>query len=69
MTNEEIVRYLATIKLVVAGEGVKGKDGAVLFGVCRGSFSEGFDFSDHDARCVILVGIPNANFTDPKMVL
>ena len=34
--------------------------GAILMGVCRGRISEGMDFSDKAARCVIVVGIPNA---------
>lgn len=32
--------------------------GAVLMGVCRGKISEGMDFSDKAARCVIMIGIP-----------
>ena len=39
--------------------------GAVFFGVCRGKLSEGLDFSDRDARTVILVGIPFRNIADP----
>ena len=34
------------------------KSGAILMGVCRGRISEGLDFSDDAARCVIIVGIP-----------
>lgn len=34
------------------------KRGAVLLGVCRGRLSEGMDFSDNAARCVLVVGIP-----------
>lgn len=33
-------------------------NGAILMGVCRGRISEGLDFSDNAARCVIMVGIP-----------
>ena len=33
-------------------------DGAILMGVCRGRISEGLDFADDMARCVIIVGIP-----------
>lgn len=32
--------------------------GAILMGVCRGRISEGLDFSDNAARCVIMIGIP-----------
>jgi len=32
--------------------------GAILMGVCRGRLSEGLDFKDQKARCVIVVGIP-----------
>ena len=38
-------------------------------GVCRGRISEGLDFSDNAARCVIIVGIPYPQMTDPKVVL
>ena len=38
--------------------------GAVIFAVCRGKISEGLDFSDDAARCVILVGIPYPTFFD-----
>lgn len=45
------------------------KGGAILMGVCRGRISEGLDFSDDAARCVIIVGIPYPQMTDPKVVL
>lgn len=38
--------------------GTSSQNGAVLMGVCRGRISEGLDFSDNAARCVIIVGIP-----------
>ena len=43
--------------------------GAILMGVCRGRISEGLDFSDKAARCVIVVGIPYPQMTDPKVIL
>lgn len=43
--------------------------GAILMGVCRGRISEGLDFSDRAARCVIVVGIPYPQMTDPKVIL
>jgi hypothetical protein len=33
-------------------------EGAILMGVCRGRISEGLDFSDNAARCVVVIGIP-----------
>lgn len=38
-------------------------------GVCRGRISEGLDFSDRAARCVILVGIPYPQMADPIVIL
>ena len=37
---------------------IEKKGGAILFGVCRGRMSEGIDFYDDQARCVIVFGIP-----------
>jgi Rad3-related DNA helicase len=38
-------------------------------GVCRGRISEGLDFSDNAARCVIIVGIPYPMLADSKIIL
>ena len=45
------------------------KSGAILMGVCRGRISEGLDFSDNAARCVVIVGVPYPQMTNPKIVL
>jgi regulator of telomere elongation helicase 1 len=45
------------------------RKGAILMGVCRGRISEGLDFSDNAARCVIIVGIPYPQVSDPKIIL
>ncbi|XP_043711394.1 Fanconi anemia group J protein homolog isoform X2 [Telopea speciosissima] len=43
------------------------KGGAALLAVCRGKVSEGIDFSDDNARVVIIVGIPFPNVHDIKV--
>jgi Rad3-related DNA helicase len=40
-----------------------------MMGVCRGKLSEGIDFSDDAARCVIMVGIPYPKFNDPNVIM
>ena len=46
---------------------IKYRNGSVLLGVCKGKLSEGIDFLDSDARCVIIVGIPFQDLSDPQM--
>ncbi|XP_042516047.1 Fanconi anemia group J protein homolog isoform X2 [Macadamia integrifolia] len=43
------------------------KGGAALLAVCRGKVAEGIDFSDENARVVIIVGIPFPNVHDIKV--
>ncbi len=43
--------------------------GALFLAVHRGKVSEGLDFADHNARGVILVGVPFPNTTDICMTL
>ncbi|GLT58833.1 hypothetical protein SLA2020_316950 [Shorea laevis] len=45
------------------------KNGAALLAVCRGKVSEGIDFSDDNARVVIVVGIPFPNINDIQVEL
>ncbi|CAF1225283.1 unnamed protein product [Adineta ricciae] len=42
--------------------------GGLLLAVCRGRASEGIDFSDNNARCVITLGIPYPNVQDEEVV-
>ncbi|XP_015884086.1 uncharacterized protein LOC107419791 [Ziziphus jujuba] len=43
--------------------------GAAFLAVCRGKVSEGIDFSDDNARVVIIVGIPFPNTNDIQVAL
>lgn len=43
--------------------------GALLLAVCRGKVSEGIDFSNENARCVIVVGLPLPNIKDTQVAL
>jgi len=42
-------------------------DGPLMLGVYRGKVSEGIDFADEMARCVIAVSIPFPNFKDQQV--
>lgn len=45
----------------------RSKEGAVFMGVMGGKLSEGYDFTDHMARLVVLIGVPYPNIMDLKV--
>lgn len=61
--------FTATIENYVKGIEQPESKGAILFAVCRGKVSEGFDFADRYGRAVIIIGIPLAPYRDRKIVL
>ena len=44
-------------------------DGAILFAVARGKYSEGYNFKDELCRGLFLVGVPNLPLCSPESVL
>ncbi|CEM08978.1 unnamed protein product [Vitrella brassicaformis CCMP3155] len=50
-------------------DAAKDKKGVLLLGVCRGRASEGVNFKDHNARGVLIAGIPYPPLKDLQSVL
>ncbi|CAM6101394.1 unnamed protein product [Calypogeia fissa] len=55
--------------LVQESDGKAQTNGAAFLAVCRGKVSEGIDFSDKNARAVVLIGIPFPNVKDIQVSL
>ncbi|XP_037493665.1 Fanconi anemia group J protein homolog isoform X1 [Jatropha curcas] len=64
-TKKADLSHLKAMKSTETSE----KDGAAFLAVCRGKVSEGMDFSDDNARVVIVVGIPFPNIHDIQVGL
>ncbi|KAL7751355.1 hypothetical protein RI367_003215 [Sorochytrium milnesiophthora] len=69
--DESITQYYRTIDASVreTHNSANCTSGAIFFGVFRGKVSEGIDFTDERARCVICVGIPYPNAKDLQVQL
>ncbi|RCV12847.1 hypothetical protein SETIT_2G300600v2 [Setaria italica] len=62
-------RQIAKNRLSRNSSQESAKAGAALLAVCRGKVSEGIDFSDDNARVVVIVGIPFPNINDVQVKL
>ncbi|KAJ3690877.1 hypothetical protein LUZ61_020041 [Rhynchospora tenuis] len=54
---------------VIKNSALVVQKGAAFLAVCRGKVSEGIDFSNENARVVVIVGIPFPNINDVQVVL
>ena len=43
--------------------------GAILFGVARGKYSEGFDSKNEQCRGLFIIGVPNLNSKLPNEII
>lgn len=56
--NRKLPKIMKEYREVITNESSKSfrtACGAILFAVCRGKVAEGIDFSDNEARCVLVV--------------
>ena len=53
--------------LIAFSRDVASTKGALLFSVMGGKLSEGINFSNEMARCVVVVGLPYPDLTDPVL--
>lgn len=67
-TIKKIIRETRENSKVMRNKKTINKN-TIYFSVFRGSLSEGINFSDDEARLVILVGLPFSNLSDDKVML
>lgn len=66
--QDQFMSDVTSYKRITSGVTSGNNSKAIFFCVCRGKLSEGINLEGNQCRTVVVVGLPNPNSTDPKVI-